>query len=65
MHGNVATIETDLSLGPAPAVADAASATIMRRAGELLRILAKHSLDALACGQLPRALLSDGLDQSR
>src|SRR5262249_44162641 len=36
MHSNFATMETDLSLGPAPAVADAASATIMRRAGELL-----------------------------
>jgi hypothetical protein len=32
MHSNFATMETDLSLGPAPAVADAASATIMRRA---------------------------------
>src|SRR5262249_58044106 len=41
MHSNLATVETDLSLGPAPAVADAASATIMRRAGELLRVLAK------------------------
>src|SRR5262249_14696779 len=40
-----ATVETDLSLGPAPAVADAASATIMRRAGELLRVLAKHLFD--------------------
>src|SRR5215467_377111 len=45
MHGNLATMETDLSVGPAPAVADAASTTIMRRAGELLRILAKHLLD--------------------
>jgi hypothetical protein len=26
MHGNLATMETDLSLGPAPVVADAASA---------------------------------------
>jgi DDE family transposase len=34
--------ETDFSLGPAPAVADAASATIMRRAGELLRVLGAH-----------------------
>ena len=39
-------METDLSLGPAPAVADAASATIMRSAGELLlRVLAKHLFD--------------------
>jgi hypothetical protein len=35
MHDNPATMETDLSFGPAPAVADPASATIMRRAGEL------------------------------
>src|SRR5437764_11804433 len=45
MHGNLATMETNLTLGPAPAVADAASATIMRRADELLRVLAKHLLD--------------------
>jgi hypothetical protein len=34
--------ETDFSLGPPPAVVDAASATIMRRAGELLRVLGAH-----------------------
>jgi len=45
MHSNLATMETDLSLGPAPAVADAASTTIIRRAGELLRVLAKHLFD--------------------
>src|SRR5262249_18177996 len=45
MHSNFATMETDLSLGPAPAVADAASVTIMGRAGELLRVLAKHLFD--------------------
>src|SRR5262249_13847460 len=45
MHGNLATMETDLSLGPAPAVADPACATIMRRAGELPCVLAKHLLD--------------------
>jgi hypothetical protein len=44
-HGNLATMETDLSLGPAPAVADAASPTIMRRARGPLRVLAKHLLD--------------------
>src|SRR5215831_20615940 len=32
IHGNLATMEPDLSLGPAPAVTDAAAATIMRRA---------------------------------
>ena len=43
MHSNFATMETDLSLGPAPAVADAASTTIMRRAGELLRVRASQA----------------------
>ena len=33
MHRNLATMEADLALGPAPAVADAASAAAMRRAG--------------------------------
>ena len=41
-HGNLATMEASLALGPAPAVANAASATIMRRAGELLRVIAKE-----------------------
>ena len=56
MHGNLATMETDLALGPAPAVADAASATIMRRAGELLRVLAKHLLDGSDPGRQTEAL---------
>src|SRR5215510_7763838 len=34
MHSNLVTMEADLSIGPSPAVADAASATTMRRAGE-------------------------------
>ncbi len=46
----------DLSLGPAPAVADAASATIMRRAGELLRVVAKHLLDGSNPGRQTEAL---------
>src|SRR5207248_11509265 len=56
MHGNLATMETNLPLGPAPAVADAASATIMRRAGELLRVLAKHLLDSSDSGRQTEAL---------
>jgi len=56
MHGNLATMETDLSLGPAPAVSDAASATIMRRAGELLRVIAKHLLDGSDSGRQTEAL---------
>jgi len=53
---NFATMETDLSLGPAPAVADAASATIMRRAGDLLRVLAKHLFDGSDPGRQTEAL---------
>ena len=49
-------METDLSLGPAPAVTDAAAATIMRRAGELLRVLAKHLLDGSDSGRQTEAL---------
>jgi hypothetical protein len=49
-------METDLSLGSAPAVADAASATIMRRAGELLRVIAKHLLDGSDSGRQTEAL---------
>ena len=45
MHGNLATVEADLSLGPAPAVADPAPTTIMPCADKLLRALAKHLLD--------------------
>jgi hypothetical protein len=56
VHGNLATMETDLSLGPAPAVADAASATIMPRPGELLRVLAKHLLDGSDPGRQTEAL---------
>src|SRR2546430_3125263 len=56
MHSNLATMETDLSLGPAPAVADAASATIMRRAGELLRVLAKHLFHGSDPGRQTEAL---------
>jgi len=52
----LSTMETDLSLGPAPAVADAASATIMRRAGELLRVLAKHLFDGSDPGRETEAL---------
>src|SRR5262249_36426664 len=56
MHSNLATIKTDLSLGPAPAVADPASATMMRRAGELPRVLAKHLLDGSDPGRQTEAL---------
>jgi hypothetical protein len=45
MHGNLAAMEPDLSLGSAPTVADTASTTAMRRAGKLLCVLAQHSLN--------------------
>ena len=56
LHGNLATMKTDLSLGSAPAVADAASATIMRRASELLRVIAKPLLDGSDSGSQTEAL---------
>ena len=56
MHSNLATVETDLSLGPAPAVADPASATMMWRAGEQLRVLAEHLLDGSDSGRQTEAL---------
>ena len=56
MHGNLAAVEADLSLGRAPAVADAASAAAMRRAGEPLRVLAQHLLDRSDAGRQTEAL---------
>jgi hypothetical protein len=44
-------MQNDLSLGSAPAAADTASATIMRRASELLRGIAKHLLDGSDSGR--------------
>src|SRR5262249_25906973 len=55
-HGNLATMETDLSLGSAPAVADPSPATVMSRADELLRVLAKHLLDGSDPGRQTEAL---------
>src|SRR5262249_49435326 len=56
IHGNLATMETDLSLGSAPAVADPSPATVMSRADELLRVLAKHLLDGSDPGRQTEAL---------
>src|SRR5512135_1871806 len=39
MHGNLAAMETDLALRPAPPVTDAPAATAMRHADELLCVL--------------------------
>src|SRR5262249_7915864 len=53
IYGNLATMETDLSLGSAPAVADPSPATVMSRADELL---AKHLLDGSDPGRQTEAL---------
>jgi hypothetical protein len=45
IHYNLAAVEADLALRRGPAVADAASAATVRRAGKLLRVLAQHLLD--------------------
>jgi hypothetical protein len=42
--------------GSAPAVADAAYAPILRRASELLRVIAKHLLDGSDSGSQTEAL---------
>jgi hypothetical protein len=49
-------METDLSLGPASTVADTASTTAMRRAGELLCVLAQRSLDSADPGGQTKTL---------
>ena len=56
MHRNLAAVEADLALRRAPAVADAASAAAMRRAGELLRVLAQHLLNGSDPGRQTEAL---------
>ena len=56
MHRNLAAVEADLALGPAPAVADTASAAAMRRAGELLGVLAQHLLNRSDPGRQTEAL---------
>jgi hypothetical protein len=55
MHGNLATMETDFPWS-CPSGGDAASATIMQRAGELPRVLAKHLLDGSDPGRQTEAL---------
>ena len=56
MHRNLAAVEADLALGPAPAVTDAASTAAMRRAGKLLCVLAQHLLDGSDPGRQTEAL---------
>jgi hypothetical protein len=45
MHRNLAAVEADLALRRAPAVAHPASAAAVRRACELLPVLAQHLFD--------------------
>jgi predicted phage terminase large subunit-like protein len=52
MHRNLAAVEADLALRRAPAVAHPASAAAVRRAGELLPVLAQHLFDGLKGEQL-------------
>jgi hypothetical protein len=49
-------METNLALGSAPAVADPAPTTAMRRARELLGVLAQHLLDGSDPGRQTEAL---------
>jgi hypothetical protein len=56
MHGDLTAVESDLALGRAPALADTASAPAMRRAGELLGVLAQHLLDGANPGCQTEAL---------
>ena len=56
MHRNLAAVEADLALRRAPAVADPASTAAMRRAGELLGVLAQHLLDGSDAGRQTEAL---------
>lgn len=55
-HCNLAAVEADLALGPAPALTGTASTAAMRRAGKLLRVLAQHLLDGSDSGRQTEAL---------
>src|SRR5262249_59518157 len=56
MHSNLATMEANLALGPAPAITNTTSAAAMTRAGELPCVLAKHLLDGSDPGGRTEAL---------
>ena len=56
MHSNIAAVEADLALGPAPAVADTAAAAAVRRAGKLLGVIAQHLLNRSDPGRQTEAL---------
>ena len=49
-------MKVDLALGPAPAVAEAASVAAMRCAGKLVGVLAQHFLDGSDPGRQAEAL---------
>ena len=56
MHRNLVAMETDLALGPAPALADAAASAAMRLAGKLLGVLAQHVFDGFNSSRQTEAL---------
>jgi hypothetical protein len=56
MHRDLIAVEADLALRRAPAVVDAASAAAVRRAGKLLRVLARHLFDGPDRGRQTEAL---------
>ena len=56
VHRNFAAVEADLALRRTPAVAGAASAAAVRRAGKLLRVLAQHLFNGPDPGRQTEAL---------
>jgi hypothetical protein len=64
MHGDLATVETDLSVGPAPSVADPAPATIMPAVKKVLRhrviLVEAEVTDDGFDGGAPAHLVADG-----
>ena len=56
MHRNLAAVEANVARRRAPAVADTASAAAVRRAGELLGVLAQHLFDGADPGGQTEAL---------
>jgi hypothetical protein len=51
MHGDLAAVEADLSLGRAPALPATLLAATIRRAGQLLRVITEHLLDRAEAGR--------------
>jgi hypothetical protein len=51
MHGDLAAVEADLSLGRAPALPATLLAATIRWAGQLLRVITEHLLDRAEAGR--------------